>query len=210
MLEVRFLVDNPDNWIRITAEGGKAHVKIMGVKVPREGVTQDYVELSSEKLTPEELVRHLREMNGVVASNLSKVDRHRVVGTVTTHDCPVCSTFAGLNCFLVSASTASDGKMEWRLLISEDADLKHLCERLDEKQVKYEIIDVSHHLQKREITSRQEEIVRVALDLGYFEFPKRIKLEELAVKLGLSAGTLSEILRRGEKHILSRYFESVA
>ncbi len=204
------MVDDPDNWIRSTAKGGKAHVKIMGVKVPSEGVTQDYVELSSEKLTPEELVKHLREMNGVMASNLSKVDRHRVVGTVTTHNCPVCSTFAGLNCFLVSASTAADDKMEWKLLISEDGDLKSLCERLDSKHVRYEIIDVSHRLQKREITSRQEEIVRVALDLGYFEFPKRIRLEELAEKLGLSAGTLSEILRRGEKHILSKYFETAA
>ena len=70
----------------------------------------------------------------------------------------------------------------------------------------YTILETSHHMQKRQITSRQEDLVRIAFDLGYFEFPKRINLEELSAKLGISIGTLSEILRRGEKHILSKYF----
>jgi hypothetical protein len=207
MLDVRFLVDSPDNWISSMTEADSTHVKIMGVKVPKEGVTEDFVELSSEKMSPEELVKHLRESHGVLSSNLSKLDRHRVVGTITTHDCPVCSTFAGLNCFLVSASTTTKGKMEWELFISKDDELKALCERLEAKQVKYEILEVSHRLRKREITSRQEQILRVALDLGYFEFPKRIKLEGLSEKLNISIGTLAEILRRAEKHVLSSYFE---
>jgi len=201
------LVDDPDNWIRTAAGGGSARVRIMGVKVPKEGVTEDFVELSSEAMSPDEMLKHIREMQGVVASNLSKLDRHRVLGTVTTHDCPVCSTFAGLNCFLVSASTTVKEKMEWELFVGDDSDLKALCDRLDAKRVKYEILEVSHSLQKREITARQEQVLRVALDLGFFEAPKRITLEELSGKLNISISTLSEILRRAEKHVLSSYFE---
>lgn len=206
MLEARLLVEDPENWVKSVAESGS--VKIMDVKIPGNRLTQNFVEISSEKMTPDELVRHLREARGIVKTDLSKADKNRVVGTVTTHDCPVCSTFAGLDCFLVSASTKGGGKMEWRVFVSGDEGLKSLFKRLDRNGVEYSVISLTHKMRKREVTSRQEEIARVALDLGYFEFPKRIRLEELAEKLGLSPGTLSEILRRAEKHILSKYFES--
>ena len=182
-----------------------ARVKIMRIK-QRRGTVEDLVELSSERLSPEELLAHLRKEAGIVYSDMTKVDRNRVVGMVSTHDCPICSTFAGLNTFLISADTRSDGRMEWRLLIGGNTDLKTLCNRLDVKHVKYEILEVSHQAQKREMTARQEEILRVALDLGYFDFPKRIRLEALAEKLNISPGTLSEILRRAEKNILSNHF----
>ncbi len=207
MLEARLLVDDPENWVKSVAESGI--VKIREVKGPGSRLTRNFVEVSSDRMTPEELVRHLREARGVVETELSKADKTRVVGTVTTHDCPVCSTFAGLNCFLVSAETKGPDRMEWRVFVNGERDMKSLFRRLDRNKVKYSVVELTHTMQKREVTSRQEEIVRVALDLGYFEFPKRIRLEDLAQKLGLSAGTLSEILRRAEKHILSKYFDSV-
>jgi predicted DNA binding protein len=207
LLEVRLLLADPENWIRSVARDS-ARVKILDVKTPKPGVTQNFVELASEKLTPEELLGHVRKSAGVLGSDLAKVDKNRVIGTVTTHDCPVCSTFAGLDCFLVSASTKGEGKMEWNVFISSDSGLKALCKRLDRNKVDYTILEKSYHMQKRQITSRQEDLMRIAFDLGYFEFPKRINLEGLSTRLGISIGTLSEILRRGEKNILAKYFDS--
>ena len=203
------LIEDPENWIKSIAQDS-ARVKIMDVKAPRRGLTQNFVELASEQMTPEELLSHIRRSSGVVSSDLSRVDKNRVRGTVTTHDCPVCSTFAGLDCFLVSASTREGGKMEWTVFMNGDSRLKALCRRLDRNRVNYSIIEMSHHMQKKQITSRQEDLVRIAFDLGYFEYPKRLNLEELSAKLGISIGTLSEILRRGEKHILSKYFDSTS
>jgi predicted DNA binding protein len=203
MMEVRLAIENPANWVGGIAES--ARVKITRIK-QRKGAVEDLVELSSESLSPEELLEHLRKEAGIVYSDMTKAGRNRVVGMVSTHDCPICSTFAGLNSFLISANTSDNGRMEWRMLVGGDTDLKTLCGRLDSRHVKYDILEVSHHSQKREMTARQEEILRVALDLGYFDFPKRIKLEDLAEKLNISPGTLSEILRRAEKNILSSHF----
>ena len=202
-MEVRLAIQNPANWVGAMA--GSARVKIVDVK-ERKGVVEDFVELSSEQVSPGELLTHLRKEAGVLSADMTKLDRNRVIGLVTTHDCPICSTFAGLNCFLVSANSRDDGKMEWRLFIGGDTDLKTLCVRLDAKKVRYDILEVSHHAHKKEMTARQEEILRVAYDLGYFEFPKKIRLEELAEKLGITPGTLSEILRRAEKNVLSGRF----
>ena len=209
MLEVRLLVDNPENWIKSMTQDS-ARVRILDVKAPRPGLTQNFIELASEQMTPEELLLHIRKSSSVVRSDLSRVGKNRVMGTVTTHDCSVCSTFAGLDCFLVSASTRDGGKMEWTVFMSGESGFSALCKRLDRNRVNYSILETSHHMQKKQITSRQEDLVRIAFDLGYFEFPKRINLEELSGKLGISIGTLSEILRRGEKHILSKYFDSTS
>jgi predicted DNA binding protein len=203
MIEVRLEIQNPANWVGSLAES--ARVKIVDVK-ERKGVVEDFVELSSESLSPEEILSHLRATTGVLSADMTKVDRNRVFGMVSTHSCPICSTFAGLNCFLISADSRDGGKMEWRLLIGGDTDLKELCGRLDANRVKYNILEVSHRVQKKEMTARQEDILRTALDLGYFEFPKRIHLEELADKLGITPATLSEILRRAEKKVLSSHF----
>lgn len=180
----------------------------MDVKAVGKRDTEDFVELSAEHLTPEEIVSHLRKAEGVISSDLTKVNSKRVVGTIKTHDCPVCRSFAGLNCFLVSASTREKGKMEWRLFVGAEGELKRLCRRLDRNHVGYRITEITRHFGKREITPRQEELLRIAFDLGFFEFPKRITLEELANKFGLSMGTLSEILRRAEKNILGGYFST--
>ena len=73
-------------------------------RVPKPGVTKDSVELASERTTPEALLSHLLKSNSVVRSDFSRMDKNRVMDAVTTHDCPVCSTFSGSNCFLLSAS----------------------------------------------------------------------------------------------------------
>ena len=205
MLEARIIIDAPENWVKNVSES--ANIRIKEVKSPSHKLTENFVEITSEKMTPAELVAHLRGSGGIVKSDLIRAGRDKVIGTVTTHDCPVCSTFSGLDCFLVSAETKKAGKMEWRVFVSGDSGLKSLCSRLDDKGVNYEIAELTQRVRSKEITSRQEEITRVAYDLGYFEFPKRINLEGLEGKLGISVATLSEILRRAEKNIISAYFE---
>ncbi|MDK2876499.1 MAG: hypothetical protein PWQ22_909, partial [Archaeoglobaceae archaeon] len=60
---------------------------------------------------------------------------------------------------------------------------------------------------KSEITFREEEVLRFALEKGYFDFPKKIRLEEIAEHFGIAGSTVSEILRRAQKKILEKYFK---
>lgn len=208
MLEVHLLIDAPQEWIGKVSQGHFALVKITDIRSEQSHrVVHNFVEISSSKSNAEELIEAISKSKTIRNSDLVQLDRHRIKGMVTTLDCPICSTLAGLNCSLLSASTREDKKMEWKLLISGEDTLKSLTERLSAKGVNYEIIHVSHLCAKNDLTARQEQIAKIALELGYFEFPKRIGIEELSRRLGISAGTLSEILRRAEKNILSKYFE---
>lgn len=207
MLEVRLLVDTPQNWIKTMNQVHSALIKIMDAK-PSEKTpaVQDFVEISSKKVSADQLIDTLSTSKEIKNIDLVKLGPHTVMGTITTQHCPVCSTLSGLNCSLLAAVTTDDNKMEWRLLLSGDDTLKKVTDRLGSQRVEFKILELSHLNNVKDLTARQEQIVKMALEMGYFEFPKKIRLEELSERLGISAGNLSEILRRAEKNILSRYF----
>ncbi|MFB6179325.1 MAG: helix-turn-helix domain-containing protein [Halorientalis sp.] len=47
------------------------------------------------------------------------------------------------------------------------------------------------------LTARQREVLRVAVERGYFEVPREITTAELASELGISSQALSALVRRG-------------
>lgn len=208
MLEVRLVVEAPENWVRDMERGHSALIKITDIRKgssEREAV-QEFVDISSATLSANDLVKSLESSSDIQKIDLVPVSPHRVIGAITTERCPVCSTLSGLNCSLLSASTREDSKMDWRILVSGDDSLKELTKRLEAHGVHYEIADIDKLVAKEDLTSRQEQIAKMALEMGYFEFPKKIRLVELSKRFGISPGNLSEILRRAEKHILSKYF----
>jgi predicted DNA binding protein len=60
---------------------------------------------------------------------------------------------------------------------------------------------------KEELTKRQEDILKIALEKGYFDYPKGTSIRELAAMFGISISTLSEILRSGQKKVMASYFK---
>lgn len=60
----------------------------------------------------------------------------------------------------------------------------------------------------RLLTTPQDDAVRAAVAAGYYRIPRALNLEELARKLGITSGSLSERLRRAEGRIITRYVEA--
>lgn len=54
-----------------------------------------------------------------------------------------------------------------------------------------------------DLTERQHEALTLALSRGYYERPRRITAEELAEELSISQPSMSDLLRRGERQLLS-------
>ncbi|MFB6164215.1 MAG: helix-turn-helix domain-containing protein [Haloarculaceae archaeon] len=57
------------------------------------------------------------------------------------------------------------------------------------------------------LTDRQREVLRTAVDRGYYEIPRRATHEDLAAALGCSAGTVGEHLRKIEACVLAELVE---
>jgi predicted DNA binding protein len=58
------------------------------------------------------------------------------------------------------------------------------------------------------LTERQYEALTLALSHGYYESPRQTSTEELAAELGISQPSLSRLLRRGERQVLSSALQS--
>lgn len=60
------------------------------------------------------------------------------------------------------------------------------------------------------LTPRQLEVLSIAVALGYYEVPHKLNLRQLAGKLDLSVGAVSELLRRAEALIITSYVDSLS
>lgn len=52
------------------------------------------------------------------------------------------------------------------------------------------------------LTDRQEEALRIAYELGYFDIPRQAALEDVAAELGISPSSVSERLRRAQTRLI--------
>lgn len=55
------------------------------------------------------------------------------------------------------------------------------------------------------LTSRQQEVLELAVTMGYFEFPRGTNYEEIAEEIGVNQSTVAEHIQRVEAKILTHF-----
>ncbi len=134
------------------------------------------------------------------------VSRDEAKVLVREHTCLVALPIVQSGCILKRIDF-DEGEIVWDV-ICDDESFKTLMGNLEEYGVEFDLL-YKGRPSKTGMTYREEEILKYALEKGYFDYPKRIKLEEMAEHFGIASSTLSEILRRGQKKILEKYFKEV-
>ena len=56
------------------------------------------------------------------------------------------------------------------------------------------------------LSRRQSEVLSTAVQMGYYDYPKRCNQSEIAKHIGISQGTVAEHLQRAESNIMSGWF----
>ncbi|MEM3710974.1 MAG: helix-turn-helix domain-containing protein [Thermoprotei archaeon] len=204
-MKVAFVLRPPKSWITELVEEGGVHIHVLDAKdgVVNRGV-EDLVYITSQKGDPHAIVQRIRRQPDVVDADLVRLNEHQLMGSVRVKECPVCSLFAVADGFLIGADVLDKERMRWEVFVKDEDSLRLLSGELQRRGIEHQLVE-KVHLKKTELTARQDQILRIALELGYFDFPKRIRLETLAQRLGVTAGTLSEVLRRGVKKALREY-----
>ena len=183
----------------------RAKVRVIDRKpVGRHGV-RDLVEIVAKDATPEEVIGAIRRNAFVQRVSLQSTKEGKALASVTTK-CLACSALAASNCFLVRATPQESGSLAWDL-VAEDRDaVKGLVGTLGEVGVAATLEKVSEAAGQAALPRGQEEILRSAFERGYFDYPKRIGVRELASMFHASTSTVSEILRKGQTKVLREFF----
>lgn len=206
-MEAVISLNMPDKWIKEAVTHYPSIIKIIGSKPAQGDTVRDLVEIEVEK--EEDLpgiIESIKSNPNIFNVDITPIEKGKVLVIFSTTDCVVCRLLAYSDSFLISSTSTKDGRLRWTLLVTEKESLRKLMKNLEIAGAEPKLIKVTEVSDKSALTARQEQITRIAFEKGYFDFPRKVSLKELARNLGVSTSTLSEILRKGQKHILSKYF----
>lgn len=207
MMEAVISLRIPENWMSQIPEKYPVTIKVIDrVPFSDRGV-KDLVEIAGPQDVMEEVLRAIKKNPLVSKVDTSMTDRGKMIGSVTTSKCDICRILTDADVFLISAESKGNGKVDWTIILSDKDELKKIFDHLKTKSVEAELVKLTKIDDKETLTDRQDKITHVAFERGYFDYPKRISLRELARMFDVSPSTLSEILRKGQRKIVLDYFK---
>ena len=207
MMEAVLSIKLPNVWISRIVDLFGVDVRILDtIPFGEEGV-QDLVEIKLNGTDLDELVKYIKGLKEIKDVQMEIVESNKAIGAITCKMCFACRELIASNCFLVSAHTKESDRIEWKLIVSDNRCLQKLMDGMTKHGADPQIIKIKKIKEEEMLTENQEKIVRTAYERGYYDFPKRIGVKELAEMFEISTATLSEILRRGQRKIIQKFFE---
>lgn len=207
MMEAELLVRIPKIWVTELPKRHGVSIKIVNRRRSGKMGVRDLVEITGQHDGLEKVLLDLRTEPWVKSFDLDFVEPDRLMGEVLTYKCLACAMMASSKCHLVSANGTSDGRVLWHIMTSDRHGVKTLVEKLNDARFGAKLLRLASIAEHGALTRRQEEIIMMAFEKGYFETPRKIKLKNLAEATGVSQATLSEILRKGQKKIIVDYLK---
>lgn len=208
MMEGELLIKVPKMWITEIPKRHDVSLKIVNRRPAGKYGVRDLVEIQGAQADLERILLELKGEPWVKTFDLDFVESGRLMGEVVTFRCLACAALATSNCHLVSASVRKDDTIVWRIMTSDRDEVRRLVDKLRRRKCEVELTKLTPIDEREVITSRQEEIIMMAFERGFFETPRRTKLKDLAKLTGVSQATLSEILRKGQKRIVVDYLRA--
>lgn len=209
MIEAVLRVTLPCSWVtEVTREHG-ATVNVVEQKPAGETTLQSLVEIDPGDADPNGLLATLRANPFIHSVEAIVPPKGKILATLLVDNCHACHTLANSECFLTDATATERGGLEWRLLAPKRSSVESVVSSLKGRGIAVELVAIKSVKGSGTLTDRQARVLSLAYELGYFEFPKKINLSDLARKLGVSKSSLSETLRTAEEKILHEYFQGL-
>lgn len=114
------------------------------------------------------------------------------------------SVIAGSKCHVVGTMRVAHGREYWDVVAQNARDIQDLFGKLG-KFGPIEIIKIGRYQPARppyQLTRKQLEALNLAVANGYYTWPRRISLAELAALVGLSRRTFQDHLRKAEAKLM--------
>jgi predicted DNA binding protein len=182
------------------ASFGLKHLKVVDIRSSTSGSVKHLIQLDREQV--EKIPKDLR----------TEVPRGKAEGKPSmwfeSEGCEVCNAILSRDAFLVSGRSLEDYAIMYSFMVPTFEAYTSIISALEKTGHKVKILKMGKFEPKTGVlTEKQERIFWLALKGGFFDYPRKAGMRELADKLGIRSSTLSEILRRGTRRLLEDYFE---
>ncbi len=206
MMQLRFQT-RADDWVRELCNDLSAQIRILGIKSIGSGPTvAHFIDVVTESGGVDRVRQRLGILPSVQNSDLTDLSRKHAIGVVVSSGCRVCGPIIGAReaMFVSSAATEDDCTVSYKIFLNNEG-VPSLLKHLSRVGVRYRIAELSPISVDIRLTARQLNVLKSAMEMGLYDFPKRTTQEELASQMGIAPPTLNEILRRAEKIVLGMY-----
>jgi len=208
MIQVVLRLKISDSWFNGIVKKYSASIKILECKGHEVSCgCNNFVEIKGLDNNLDLVIQELKDHPHVEGVDVSPLKKGVAFGIVTTNQCGICTGLHKTDCFLTSYSSYSDDEIEWKLVGPNEKSILKVINDLKKTGVEIKLISKTFLDPDGLLTARQEKIMEVAFKRGYFEYPKRIDMQELADIFDVSLSTISEILRKGQQRIIGNYFK---
>jgi len=162
----------------------------------------EIIKINYNNINYDDIIKTLRNSNNVINIDIIYKDEKMIVIRSTVKTCNIISLIKKYsnNTNFESNETVDANKHIWEVSLENMEDIKILGESL-KKEIKGNVsIKLDH---KNTMKSESFSILKEALDLGYFDVPKRINLVELSKALDIKPTKLDITIRK----LLNRFLE---
>jgi predicted DNA binding protein len=206
--EATLSIKMPKNWMCSLAEKDGFSVKVLGCKPIKGSGGRGLVEITAPSMDMNRLKKFMEEQSGLCNVQFESREDGKFIGTVDNLKCSACSLLANSGCYLFSAKSMPNWRILWNVVSIDDKSIHSLIAHLEKAGLSVEVVKNVRISKKALLTTRQETVLALVFEFGYFEIPRKISLERLANKIGISKSTLDVIIRRAENKILVRYMHN--
>jgi predicted DNA binding protein len=112
------------------------------------------------------------------------------------------------NCVFIGPTIVKDGVENWHIMAPTREELQDVVAGLEQcAEIAY-IRNTESPESEMGLTERQMKALKAAVELGYFDTPRRASIKDVAAALRVSPSTAVEHLRKAEKKVLENYARS--
>jgi predicted DNA binding protein len=117
----------------------------------------------------------------------------------------------GSGCSIASSCYAKEGYETYSLFADEPNQIKRLLDEMRQiGQTKvFSLKNERKNTGSYGLTQKQRQAIVSAISMGYYEWPKKANLEELAARLGVKRRTLQENLRKAETKVFGSILDEL-
>lgn len=211
--EVVLRLRHPDNWISELTKDSPTRVRVLDCRLTaNHGGIRQIISIKAPEEDLLQFVTGLKNNKHIAAADIVRTRHGSAVGTVIIRDAILCSSALGSSIFcrtcLFTSDKKADGTVDWRLALDGRQSLKELLERIRSLNLRVKITRFTSIAEKEGLTRRQEQVLRTAFEKGFFDYPRKITLRQLAVAVNVSPSSISEMLRRAHKRIVNEHLHA--
>ncbi|MFB6131294.1 MAG: helix-turn-helix domain-containing protein [Salinigranum sp.] len=194
-------------WIGAVSRITRARFRVLAATTSDRGGVA-LLELIAED--PDSVVGEIGDAPAVTDLTVLAADPERVLLQVETANPVFLESARRSGVPIETPFTVRDGQVTWELTTSRDR-LSALGEELAAAEIAFTVESVYQGVDSEPLlTDCQWNVLRIALDGGYYDTPRTCTQEDVAAEAGLAKSTCSEILHRAEERIVKRLVEERA